>query len=227
MVSFTSLMYICINTIISSGVIILWGGIIFIFAHQIEPLNQKRTLAFLNQWCIQTVAFLNHFSVVCEDKLSDLDYKLQRTEDALAILEAKVSCFQSRFKHLYKCIFMTFSSILTIWYMTQSNSSCLNVNEPEAGNSFKISFHYSYSLYILKKLKLIFNLKNNNSKTALLEPNCANFCKNKGNFHQVGTALANALQTWIDMIYFKPKLIYVNWVTLTSLLLLLFFLWNL
>lgn len=58
---------------------------------KVEPLNQKRTLAFLNNWTMNTVSFLNQFSSVCESKLAAVDSRLQRTEDALSILEAKLS----------------------------------------------------------------------------------------------------------------------------------------
>ncbi|KAF2365851.1 WASH complex subunit 3 [Trinorchestia longiramus] len=58
---------------------------------KVEALNPKRTLAFINHWIVHMVAFLNKFASVCEDKLSEVDAKLQRTEDTLAILEAKLA----------------------------------------------------------------------------------------------------------------------------------------
>lgn len=57
---------------------------------QVEALNPKRTLAFVNHWVAHTISFLNQFSSVCEEKLTEVDLKLQRTEDALSILEEKV-----------------------------------------------------------------------------------------------------------------------------------------
>jgi WASH complex subunit CCDC53 len=58
---------------------------------QIEPINQKRMLAFLNHFLSHTVAFLNRFSVVCEEKLENLTIRIQRLESTLSILEAKLS----------------------------------------------------------------------------------------------------------------------------------------
>ncbi|XP_057313356.1 WASH complex subunit 3-like isoform X1 [Hydractinia symbiolongicarpus] len=58
---------------------------------QAPPINYKRTLAFLNHFVTHTVRFLNRFSGVCEQKLSDLQVKIQRLEITLSILEAKLS----------------------------------------------------------------------------------------------------------------------------------------
>ena len=60
------------------------------FFHQVEAINQKRTLAFINHWVLHTVAFLNQFSAMCEERLIALDTKLRRADHSLAILEAKV-----------------------------------------------------------------------------------------------------------------------------------------
>ncbi|XP_071546970.1 WASH complex subunit 3 [Panulirus ornatus] len=58
---------------------------------QVEAIDQKRTLAFINHWAQHTVAFLNQFSAVCEERLMSLDIKLRRADHTLAILEAKLS----------------------------------------------------------------------------------------------------------------------------------------
>ncbi|KAL7640885.1 UNVERIFIED_CONTAM: hypothetical protein RMT77_008022 [Armadillidium vulgare] len=58
---------------------------------EIEALNQKRTLAFINHWVYHTVLFLNQFSVICQQKLSTLDSKLRRANDLLSTLESKLS----------------------------------------------------------------------------------------------------------------------------------------
>ncbi|XP_045583575.2 WASH complex subunit 3 [Procambarus clarkii] len=58
---------------------------------KVEAVNQKRTLAFINHWALHTVAFLNQFSAVCEERLVNLDTKLRRADHTLAILEAKLN----------------------------------------------------------------------------------------------------------------------------------------
>ncbi|MPC15995.1 WASH complex subunit CCDC53 [Portunus trituberculatus] len=58
---------------------------------KVEAINQKRTLAFINHWVLHTVAFLNQFSAMCEERLIALDTKLRRADHSLAILEAKLS----------------------------------------------------------------------------------------------------------------------------------------
>ncbi|XP_042870455.1 WASH complex subunit 3-like [Penaeus japonicus] len=58
---------------------------------KVEAINQKRTLAFINHWVLHTVAFLNQFSSICEERLVSLDTKLRRADHSLAILEAKLS----------------------------------------------------------------------------------------------------------------------------------------
>ncbi|KAK8726555.1 hypothetical protein OTU49_010307 [Cherax quadricarinatus] len=58
---------------------------------KVEAINQKRTLAFINHWTLHTVAFLNQFSAVCEERLLNLDTKLRRADHTLAILESKLS----------------------------------------------------------------------------------------------------------------------------------------
>lgn len=58
---------------------------------QVDPLNQKRTLTFLNHFLIRTTSFLNHFSTVCDEKLENLLIRIQRLESSMCILEAKVT----------------------------------------------------------------------------------------------------------------------------------------
>lgn len=57
---------------------------------QVEAINQKRTLAFINHWVLHTVAFLNQFSAMCEERLIALETKIRQADHTLAILEAKV-----------------------------------------------------------------------------------------------------------------------------------------
>ncbi|CAI9578370.1 unnamed protein product [Staurois parvus] len=58
---------------------------------KVPAIQQKRTVAFLNQFVVHTVQFLNRFSTVCEEKLSALSLRIQQIETTLNILEAKLS----------------------------------------------------------------------------------------------------------------------------------------
>ncbi|XP_044792485.1 WASH complex subunit 3 [Bubalus bubalis] len=57
---------------------------------KVPAIQQKRTVAFLNQFVVHTVQFLNRFSTVCEEKL-DLSLRIQQIETTLNILDAKLS----------------------------------------------------------------------------------------------------------------------------------------
>ncbi|KAH8032051.1 hypothetical protein HPB51_022799 [Rhipicephalus microplus] len=58
---------------------------------KVPPIQQKRTLAFLNYFLTRTTSFLNHFATVCDEKLEDLLIRIQRLEASMCILEAKLS----------------------------------------------------------------------------------------------------------------------------------------
>lgn len=58
---------------------------------RVPAIQQKRTVAFLNQFIAHTVQFLNRFSTVCEEKLATLSLRIQQIETTLNILEAKLS----------------------------------------------------------------------------------------------------------------------------------------
>nr|DBA30975.1 TPA: hypothetical protein GDO54_006895 [Pyxicephalus adspersus] len=58
---------------------------------KVPAIQQKRTVAFLNQFVVHTVQFLNRFSTVCEEKLSTLSLRIQQIETTLNILDAKLS----------------------------------------------------------------------------------------------------------------------------------------
>uniref|UniRef100_A0ABI7XRS6 WASH complex subunit 3 n=2 Tax=Felinae TaxID=338152 RepID=A0ABI7XRS6_FELCA len=58
---------------------------------KVPAIQQKRTVAFLNQFVVHTVQFLNRFSTVCEEKLADLSLRIQQIETTLNILDAKLS----------------------------------------------------------------------------------------------------------------------------------------
>lgn len=54
------------------------------------PLDCRRVFAFFNEYVSQLVEFINRFAVSCEEKLIALDFKLNRLERLLVILEAKI-----------------------------------------------------------------------------------------------------------------------------------------
>ncbi|XP_013914339.1 PREDICTED: WASH complex subunit CCDC53 isoform X1 [Thamnophis sirtalis] len=58
---------------------------------KVPAIQQKRTVAFLNQFVVHTVQFLNRFSTTCEEKLSALSLRIQQIETLLNILDAKLS----------------------------------------------------------------------------------------------------------------------------------------
>ncbi|XP_062059017.1 WASH complex subunit 3 isoform X2 [Lepus europaeus] len=58
---------------------------------KVPAIQQKRTVAFLNQFVVHTVQFLNRFSTVCEEKLANLSLRIQQIETTLNILDAKLS----------------------------------------------------------------------------------------------------------------------------------------
>ncbi|KAJ8381942.1 hypothetical protein SKAU_G00027200 [Synaphobranchus kaupii] len=58
---------------------------------KVPAIQQKRIVAFLNQFIVHTVRFLNRFSTVCEEKLANISLRIQQIETTLSILEAKLS----------------------------------------------------------------------------------------------------------------------------------------
>ncbi|XP_063222527.1 WASH complex subunit 3 isoform X2 [Bacillus rossius redtenbacheri] len=61
---------------------------------QIAPIQQKRTLAFINHFVATTVTFLNKFAENCETRLERFNDQLRKAEAALSILEAKLSSIE-------------------------------------------------------------------------------------------------------------------------------------
>ncbi|XP_046879099.1 WASH complex subunit 3 [Hypomesus transpacificus] len=58
---------------------------------KVPAIQQRRVVAYLNQFIVHTVRFLNRFSVVCEEKLANISLRIQQIETTLSILEAKLS----------------------------------------------------------------------------------------------------------------------------------------
>ncbi|KYQ47676.1 WASH complex subunit CCDC53 [Trachymyrmex zeteki] len=61
------------------------------FVFQVPPINQKRTVSFINHFITHTVTFLNKFALSCEERLFDFENKLQKLEASLEILESRLS----------------------------------------------------------------------------------------------------------------------------------------
>lgn len=58
---------------------------------KVPAIQQRRVVAYLNQFIVHTVRFLNNFSTVCEEKLANISLRIQQIETTLCILEAKLS----------------------------------------------------------------------------------------------------------------------------------------
>ncbi|XP_047431179.1 WASH complex subunit 3 [Mugil cephalus] len=58
---------------------------------KVPAIQQRRIIAYLNQFVAHTVRFLNRFSTVCEEKLATISLRIQQIETTLCILEAKLS----------------------------------------------------------------------------------------------------------------------------------------
>ncbi|XP_026218794.1 WASH complex subunit 3 [Anabas testudineus] len=57
----------------------------------VPAIQQRKIVAYLNQFVAHTVQFLNRFSTVCEEKLANISLRIQQIETTLCILEAKLS----------------------------------------------------------------------------------------------------------------------------------------
>jgi len=59
--------------------------------NQIPPIQQKRIIAFVNHFVTNTVSYLNNFSQSCESSFLEFEYKIQKVEASLLILEAQLA----------------------------------------------------------------------------------------------------------------------------------------
>ncbi|XP_029019249.1 WASH complex subunit 3 [Betta splendens] len=57
----------------------------------VPAIQERKIVAYLNQFVVHTVQFLNRFSTVCEEKLAGISLRIQQIETTLCILEAKLS----------------------------------------------------------------------------------------------------------------------------------------
>ncbi|XP_055295882.1 WASH complex subunit 3 [Sitodiplosis mosellana] len=58
---------------------------------QVPPIDQKRMVAFINEFIISTVSFLNEFMTNIETKFVEFELKMQKIEASLMIVEAKMA----------------------------------------------------------------------------------------------------------------------------------------
>ena len=57
----------------------------------VEGLQRKRLLAFVNHFVTRSVDSLTTFSRTCDAKLADISAKINKLENALLLLEAKLN----------------------------------------------------------------------------------------------------------------------------------------
>lgn len=62
----------------------------FVLRFEVPPIEQKRMVAFINEFIVATVSFLNDFMTKCEMRFVEFEQKMQRIESSLLIVEAKV-----------------------------------------------------------------------------------------------------------------------------------------
>eukprot|EP01125_Pyxidicula_operculata_P000322 TRINITY_DN10377_c0_g1_i1.p1 TRINITY_DN10377_c0_g1~~TRINITY_DN10377_c0_g1_i1.p1 ORF type:complete len:203 (-),score=92.33 TRINITY_DN10377_c0_g1_i1:111-719(-) len=58
---------------------------------EVEPIPVSKTVAYVNNFIINTVSFLNKFSNLTEEKLCNTSQLIQKLEISMALLEAKLS----------------------------------------------------------------------------------------------------------------------------------------
>jgi len=58
---------------------------------KVEGITYKKSVAFVNNFIINTTQFLNRFSYLCEERLDTVSHNIQRLEIILSLLEAKLA----------------------------------------------------------------------------------------------------------------------------------------
>jgi WASH complex subunit CCDC53 len=61
---------------------------------EVPPVSPQTTLAFINNFLINTTQFLNRFTVTCDQKLKNVAYQVQRLEITMSLLEAKLNSIE-------------------------------------------------------------------------------------------------------------------------------------
>jgi hypothetical protein len=54
---------------------------------KVDPIPYRKTVAYVNNFVINTTQFLNRFSYLCEKKLNDVANGIQRLEITMQLLE--------------------------------------------------------------------------------------------------------------------------------------------
>jgi len=62
--------------------------------NSLDGVPHTKTLAYLNNFVINTTQFLNRFSYLCEQKLATVSTHVQRLEITMSILEAKLQSIE-------------------------------------------------------------------------------------------------------------------------------------
>eukprot|EP01112_Ceratiomyxa_fruticulosa_P008270 TRINITY_DN2138_c0_g1_i1.p1 TRINITY_DN2138_c0_g1~~TRINITY_DN2138_c0_g1_i1.p1 ORF type:complete len:212 (+),score=72.08 TRINITY_DN2138_c0_g1_i1:295-930(+) len=57
----------------------------------VEAVPYKKTVAYINNFIINTTQFLNRFNYLCEKKLNEVSNQIQRLEITMSILEVKLA----------------------------------------------------------------------------------------------------------------------------------------
>ncbi len=58
---------------------------------QIPPLPRRQVVLLVNNFIVSTGQFLNRFSTLCEEKLTNISSNIERLETTMNILEAKLA----------------------------------------------------------------------------------------------------------------------------------------
>ncbi|XP_014732540.1 PREDICTED: WASH complex subunit CCDC53 isoform X2 [Sturnus vulgaris] len=101
---------------------------------KVPAIQQKRTVAFLNQFVVHTVQFLNRFSTVCEEKLSALSLRIQQIETTLNILDAKLSSIPGLEDVKFEVSSANVNSV-TNGPMAQAATDQQTAESPQSGNN--------------------------------------------------------------------------------------------
>ena len=123
--------------------------------NQIEGLQRKRLLKFINHFVLQTSHFLSNFSQTCDMKILNLAKKIQNIETSLSLLEMKLDSVPE----LKSIRFL--QTEVVVQKETPSETQEIEMEGKHIRKYF-ISFHYSHFSFHDKKDK--FYSKNNSKK---------------------------------------------------------------
>lgn len=73
----------------------------FCWRFEVPPIEQKRMVAFINDFIVSTVSFLNQFMAQCDTKFLEFEQKMQKIEASLVIVEAKVCEFHDHYSNIH------------------------------------------------------------------------------------------------------------------------------